>query len=392
MDSYFTRFDSLFAEESRENDTPLDSNSSGSVGSDSASQTASQGPSAVGPVLRRRSAQERSDDDEEEADDATHKRLKAYSRAASAREGLPPSSLEWFAILPRVYRDIEIMAKLTAHSKQSAQAVNTVNYLSSPEFKRRFYQDLVGCMLSPNIRYYVKTTLDDITALVRQNPTSFKILPASVNNHDEWNQIMRLIGQLLSRVRGAIKAKIEQSLVGYVGSNGNVRTEPQNLVDLTRKIFSLAPHVEIEAAHYPRIAYLRGMYVQFKQLKETAASSSRASTPAPRSLTRSVSTSSFALEGTSQPVAVQDGPELDNEDDFAKRFWMFVDNNLEKCYEDASPTPFVPAQYKANLSAFFVSCFIRDCKQFGDKQPPTNPNGPTSLQQVVNSYYDPGPA
>lgn len=105
MDSYFTRFDSLFAEESRENDTPLDSNSSGSgsVDSDSASQTASQGPSAVGPVLRCRSAQERSDDEEEEADDATHKRLKAYSRAASAREGLPPSSLEWFAVVSIVY-------------------------------------------------------------------------------------------------------------------------------------------------------------------------------------------------------------------------------------------------------------------------------------------------
>lgn len=140
MDSYFTRFDSLFAEESRENDTPLDSNSSGSVGSDSASQTASQGPSAVGPVLRRRSAQERSDDDEEEADDATHKLLKAYSRAASAREGLPPSSLEWFAVVSVVYLT---RTNRFTHSLLASKGLQ--GYRDYGQADRAFQTECTGC-------------------------------------------------------------------------------------------------------------------------------------------------------------------------------------------------------------------------------------------------------
>lgn len=107
--------------------------------------------------------------------------------------------------------------------------------------------------------------------LVRQNPESFKIPLSVLENPDEWKLVMRLLGQLLSRVRGSLKERVRafirlrslltiiqvmQSIPGFVSRTRNVRTEPQNIVDLTRSIFALAPHVEIESAHYPRIAFL----------------------------------------------------------------------------------------------------------------------------------------
>lgn len=115
MESFFSRFDFIPAEDNRQDDTSLDS-SAGSAGSDSASQTASQGPSHVGPILRRRSTQERSDDeDEDPADEAAHKRLRAYSRAASSREGLAVDSLEWFAVVSIIISRF-IYSKIPTHA------------------------------------------------------------------------------------------------------------------------------------------------------------------------------------------------------------------------------------------------------------------------------------
>ncbi len=104
------------------------------------------------------------------------------------------------------------------------------------------------------------------------------------------------------------------------------------------------------------------MYVQYKALQEKSASNTRASTPsargslpppAPRALSRSASTSSVTFEGTSEPV---DGSEagVDGADKIAKRFWKFVDKNLEDIYQECRASasgPQAQSQYKANLSA-----------------------------------------
>lgn len=111
MDAYFARLDSIFPEGTQEDEPSFGSlpsgslpssstpSGSGSTGSDSIGQIAGLEPSQAGPILRRRSTQDRSDDEDDEAVEATHKKLKAYARGASTREGLPANSLEWFAVV-----------------------------------------------------------------------------------------------------------------------------------------------------------------------------------------------------------------------------------------------------------------------------------------------------
>lgn len=77
-----------------------------------------------------------------------------------------------------------------------------------------------------------------------------------------------------------------------------------------------------------------------------------------RSLSRSVSTSSIAFDGAESSGAQDDSDlnldTMEEPDDLTKRFWLFVDNNLEKIYEDAQGPPSAPrgpSEYKATLNA-----------------------------------------
>lgn len=96
----------------------------------------------------------------------------------------------------------------------------------------RFQKDLAGCLLSPQIKFYVKTALEDITVrgtfflsyhvlnvrrcfqeLVRSNHDAFKIPSSVVQDADKWKQVTKLIALLTSRIRGAIKVRVRAHLL-----------------------------------------------------------------------------------------------------------------------------------------------------------------------------------
>lgn len=154
MDSFFARLDTVLPEDNRDNDLSPGATSS----SDSASQTASQGPVAVGSVLRRRHSDDRDDDEigDDSSEEVAHKRLKAYTRSVAAREGVSAASVEFFSTvslhfvprpqgvllmryqLPQVYREVEMYVKLTAYLNRLQEAQNSMSYIMSDDFRVRF--------------------------------------------------------------------------------------------------------------------------------------------------------------------------------------------------------------------------------------------------------------
>lgn len=50
--------------------------------------------------------------------------------------------------------------------------------------------------------------------IVRANHETFRILASTLADPDKWTIVLRLIGQLLSRIRGSIKVKVRRKSCG----------------------------------------------------------------------------------------------------------------------------------------------------------------------------------
>ncbi|KAG1880853.1 hypothetical protein F4604DRAFT_1922478 [Suillus subluteus] len=152
------------------------------------------------------------------------KRLKVYAMKVTGDLGVSEEELHDLIDTGGIYHMlIDIKATLLRRTDDAKKAELTLlkELLDSKDFKSGLQNRLTACMLSPNITAYVTDAHPHVMDFIRDHHNVFKIPVAMLEDVELNAQLSKLVSDLLSSIRGNIKAKTVKSLAHHCGIEVN---------------------------------------------------------------------------------------------------------------------------------------------------------------------------
>ncbi|KAG1762174.1 hypothetical protein EDD22DRAFT_953326 [Suillus occidentalis] len=166
------------------------------------------------------------------------KKLKLYADEVAKRTGCPQEVLHNFVDAGSVFHmliDLKANSFIRINEQEKATLVDLKELIDSKDFKSALQSRLTACLLSPNLTAYIDDT--------HMNIMVFKIPAVLINDVELLAQLSKIVGDLLSSIRGNLKGKLVSSLIKHM-----------NIMDTAK---SLAHSIiEVDAAHWNRYVFL----------------------------------------------------------------------------------------------------------------------------------------
>ncbi|KAG6369422.1 hypothetical protein JVT61DRAFT_14906 [Boletus reticuloceps] len=194
------------------------------------------------------------------------KRLKTYAKDLCSTLEIPEKNLLAFVESGDVYHMlVNMKASLIKYEiEASANKSNALQEtLASKDFETALHNRLLSCVLSPNITAYVTDAQQHIMDFIFEHQDIFKI-PAGVFDDSELKSSLRsTASRLLASIHSHLKTQVcasNQRLVKHNQSNETKMTlsivKKTSIVDVTKSLAHASSGMELEAAHWNRMAFL----------------------------------------------------------------------------------------------------------------------------------------
>ncbi|KAI5995505.1 hypothetical protein EDD15DRAFT_2365686 [Pisolithus albus] len=177
------------------------------------------------------------------------KRLKIYAKDLCKELDIPEKNLldfvetgNMFHMLVNVKASL-IKNEIEFHTNKS-NALQEI--LATKDFESALYNRLLACLLSPNITAYVTDTQRHIMDFIFEHQDIFKI-PAGVFDDAELKTSLRTI---VSKALAGIRSQLKTQLISSIAKKTCI-------VDVTKSLARASSGMEVEAAHWNRMAFLR---------------------------------------------------------------------------------------------------------------------------------------
>ncbi|KAG2134888.1 uncharacterized protein EDB93DRAFT_1254391 [Suillus bovinus] len=175
------------------------------------------------------------------------KRLKTYAKKVAEENDVPERGLFDFIDTSGIYYmliDLKVCMMKMDSTRKAAMLADVKELLNSKDFKSGLQNRLTACLLSPNLTAYKTDALPNISTFIKENSSIFKV-PSSLFEDVELSAIFATtVSDLLSSIRGGMKSKLLSSIQKHL-----------SIMDTSKSLAHGC--IEVDAAHWNRVAFLR---------------------------------------------------------------------------------------------------------------------------------------
>ncbi|KAI9568757.1 hypothetical protein HD554DRAFT_713099 [Boletus coccyginus] len=199
-------------------------------------------------VRRRRNSEDHDNSHSAQLSPRRMKRLKTYAKDLCDELEIPEKKLFDFVESGNVYYMlVNMKASLLKYesTNQANESKLILETLTSKDFEIALHNRLLACLLSPNLTAYVTDTQRHVMDFIFEHQDVFKI-PAGLFDDSELKSTLRAtVSRLLATIRSHLKTQLTLSI-----------SKKTCIIDVTKSLARLSSGMEVDAAHWNRLAFL----------------------------------------------------------------------------------------------------------------------------------------